>query len=797
MKVFFIVTLMIVCTTMAKAQSQTLESTVSRLNNYYEKQPREKLYLHLDKPQYHPGERIWFKAYLTAGNLNQLSPISKIIYVELINAQAEIVFAVRLPATSGISYGDILIPEEIPPGAYQLRAYSNWMRNFNSGYFYKRSVQIGGNAINAADRPANEEPSLHFYTENGSHLVAGMENKIVFKVDHPSADYSLSILDREGTVMDEIQPDQGGLGSFLLTPGIKSRYQALMTSAQVKTIKTPLPAVVSEGLLIRSNVGMPDQIFIQLSASPSLVNGQPVQIIIQKDGEVFYAARHVIEKEQTTFSIHRKHFPAGLASVGVFAADMQLLAQKNIFVQRAENKLDIQASSNKAAYGKREKVSVDLQAGSKADSVRVASLSVSVTHQEKVPFDSLYEPTIFSSLYLESESAMAIGAPGRYLPPDSAADQTQLDLLAMTFERDNFWLLPKDETKQTATYPAERDLTISGRVTRKNGDPVPFAKVLVLASEMGSVMDTVADKNGRFSFDRLLFYGNTKFVVQARDEKGRRQVDIILDETGNHQISENKISSAVTSESGRLAPDTSGLSFDALLQAGRNDRSIVLNDVKVSAEKRNPAANSSNLNGAGNADQIIGADELGSCTDLSMCLQGRLLGVIFVNGVPYSTRSPNMPMQVIVDGLYLDGEALSMIPVFDVASVEVLRRPGTLGIYGSMGAGGVIIVTTKRGGGDYSADLYTPGIVTHSSQGLYEISSFQSPDYSQADSINHQPDLRSTIYWNPNIITTETGHAAFDFYTADEPGTYRIVVEGIDVYGRIGRKEFFIEIVNE
>lgn len=97
----------------------------------------------------------------------------------------------------------------------------------------------------------------------------------------------------------------------------------------------------------------------------------------------------------------------------------------------------------------------------------MASLSVSVTHQEKVPFDSLYEPTIFSSLYLESESAIAIGAPGRYLPSDSAADQTQLDLLAMTFERDNFWLLPKDETKQTATYPAERDLTISGRVTRK------------------------------------------------------------------------------------------------------------------------------------------------------------------------------------------------------------------------------------------------------------------------------------------------------------------------------------------
>src|SRR5690606_5037460 len=120
-------------------------------------------------------------------------------------------------------------------------------------------------------------------------------------------------------------------------------------------------------------------------------------------------------------------------------------------------------------------------------------------------------------------------------------------------------------------------------------------------------------------------------------------------------------------------------------------------------KKKNPAQHSSNLNGPGNADQVIDAEDLSTCSDLRMCLQGRLMGVIFVNGVPYSTRSPNIPMQVIVDGAYLDGEALSMIPVFDVAAIEVLRRPGSLGIYGSMGAGGVIIVTTKRGGGDFSA----------------------------------------------------------------------------------------------
>src|SRR5690606_28304449 len=181
--------------------------------------------------------------------------------------------------------------------------------------------------------------------------------------------------------------------------------------------------------------------------------------------------------------------------------------------------------------------SVDIRAGLESDSLRVASLSVSVTHQDKVPSDSLAGSNIWTSLYLESESAAEIASPGRYVPSGSISDQMKLDQLAMTLARDNLWQFVTQQTDKAVEYPAERDLTISGRVTRKNGDPAPFAKVLVLASELGSVMDTVADENGRFIFDRLLFYGNTKFVVQARDEKGRKQVDIMLDETGNHQIS--------------------------------------------------------------------------------------------------------------------------------------------------------------------------------------------------------------------------------------------------------------------
>jgi hypothetical protein len=38
------------------------------------------------------------------------------------------------------------------------------------------------------------------------------------------------------------------------------------------------------------------------------------------------------------------------------------------------------------------------------------------------------------------------------------------------------------------------------------------------------------------------------------------------------------------------------------------------------------------------------------------------------------------------------------------------------------------------------------------------------------------------------VITDTTGNAKVNYFNADGTGTYRIVVEGLDIYGRLGRK---------
>ena len=48
-----------------------------------------------------------------------------------------------------------------------------------------------------------------------------------------------------------------------------------------------------------------------------------------------------------------------------------------------------------------------------------------------------------------------------------------------------------------------------------------------------------------------------------------------------------------------------------------------------------------------------------------------------------------------------------------------------------------------------------------------------------------QPDLRTTIYWKPDVITDDDGKATLDFYTSDNPATYTVIIEGVNIDGKL------------
>lgn len=83
----------------APLSGQNVQDTIIAYFNLLEKVPQEKLYLHLDKPFYGAGEKIWFKGYLVNSVTHQDNTQSNFIITELVNRSDSIVERKRFVET--------------------------------------------------------------------------------------------------------------------------------------------------------------------------------------------------------------------------------------------------------------------------------------------------------------------------------------------------------------------------------------------------------------------------------------------------------------------------------------------------------------------------------------------------------------------------------------------------------------------------------------------------------------------------------------------------------------------------
>ena len=92
---------------------------------------QEKVYLHFDNNCYFLGDTIWYKAYVVLADDNTPEPLSRILYVELLNEQGYLMERQQLEINRyGQANGCFAISDTTFAGFYEVRAYTKWMLNF-------------------------------------------------------------------------------------------------------------------------------------------------------------------------------------------------------------------------------------------------------------------------------------------------------------------------------------------------------------------------------------------------------------------------------------------------------------------------------------------------------------------------------------------------------------------------------------------------------------------------------------------------------------------------------------------
>ena len=166
--------------------AQNKESFQSNLDSlsYYQ---HEKVFLHIDRNIYSPGSDIWYKAYLIDDYTYLPSEISNNLHVELISPEGKIIESNITFLHYGFGYGDFHLSDSLPEGQYTIRAYTNFMRNFDDLLFFTQTITVLG--LEPIQEPVlvksiSDSIDLQFMPEGGS-LIENVDSKVAFKAINP------------------------------------------------------------------------------------------------------------------------------------------------------------------------------------------------------------------------------------------------------------------------------------------------------------------------------------------------------------------------------------------------------------------------------------------------------------------------------------------------------------------------------------------------------------------------------------------------------------------------------------
>jgi len=232
--------------------------------------------------------------------------------------------------------------------------------------------------------------------------------------------------------------------------------------------------------------------------------------------------------------------------------------------------------------------------------------------------------------------------------------------------------------------------TVNGKIENEKGEPLGEATIQVLNTHKG----TVTNSNGAFS-------------ISGISPNSTIQISSIGYET-QQVVVKNENTLTV-----QMKPAATGLDETVVIGYGKTSQRLNTGNVyKVRGQEivEQPVSNfaatlpsrvpgllisqQSGIPGTGYKFELRGKSSMG----ITLGTFPEINTLILVDGIPFSPNNNNLP--VIGAGAAIGNpgrSAFDLININDIESIEVLKDADATAIYGSRGANGVILVTTKKG----------------------------------------------------------------------------------------------------
>lgn len=779
---------------------------VSNIKTSYQKfesyNLQEKIYVHTDRSFYVCGEILWFKAYLTNATNNLPLSISKVIYVEILNALHQPVLQGKIAMKDGLGSGSFSLPFSLSSGNYEVRAYTNWMKNFSQDNYFKKNVTIINTTRNLDSSAVHESVSYtaNFFPEGGN-LVNGLESEIAFKV----SDNKSKGIDCEGVVVDQTNDTivrfksyHSGIGHFFLTPETGKNYIAVINCTDGSVIRKNISKAYEAGYVMHVGDTGSNDLKISVAAKGLKQDiAQEVYVIIQNSGNITFAKSQAIEDAHTDLLLSKDSLKDGVTRITIFDANKQPQCER-LYFKRPKNKLLITAKSDKNSYNLRGKILVDVSTTDELKQSLSGNLSVSVFR-----IDSLYQPVqedIFSYLWLSSNLQGTTENPAYYFSNENTETNEALDnlLLAQGWRKFNWEKAMQNKIPSFTYVPENAGHIITGRITNE-ATKRPAPDVLVYLSVPGrrvQLKGCISDSAGLVHFDMKDFIGSSQIVLQTNTGiDSIYRIEIFTPFSG--EFSDDSIPPLHVSEKDNDYLQNKNFHMEVENSYHEKD----LKTLQISMADTLPFYNKPfKTYPLDNYTRFTTMEEVMReyVDEVSVRRQGenyRLMtldesAIAVSNKQTVDLMFKDNPL-VLLDGVPVFN--INKIIAYDPLKVQKLEVVASKYYWGPITAEGIASYTTYKG--DLNGYILDPNDLVLDYDALQQQRIFYSPDYSSDKELQSRlPDYRDILYWSPEVKTNANGKGGFSFYAGDIPGKYFVVLQGISSYGNAGATGIILNI---
>ncbi|TKG97246.1 hypothetical protein EYV94_02105 [Puteibacter caeruleilacunae] len=865
----------------------------------------EKVYLQLDGKAYTAGHIVWFKAIIANACEHKPSPLSGVLYVDLISSDETVIEKKLIKINKGIGEGFFYLDKHLKQGRYLIRAYTLWNMNFGSDFMFKEYIQvftptqIAGkpitniklikdetnvdhlkacfnpqvidsmhrnklNVLVAIDDKKdtlrlkkgkdkqyhinykvpndsqfatlqmitaneeryattvvlnNEQVDLQFFPESGE-FVHGLDSKVGFKALDSSGKGKIVqgvIVDENDSVIKSFHSNRLGMGSFKLEKldTLKNYFARLLSTSDDKlSFLYPLPKVASEGNSLSVEKQSSDTLL--LTAMSNYMSNDSIYLSLSFRGARVYDMRVPLNEGCFKVYVPTEKLPEGIMAFTMKGRNGRPLAERLYFNEKLTSRLNIDVTTDKKIYGKREITKVAIETKNSKNQPAIANLSLLAINKKQMGEMQSTRQNILSYFLLNSELKGQVEDPGYYFGSEECR-HADLDALMLTqgwrkyHYAKPFKMLP---------YKAEQFLTVSGQVSSvfsKKKKKVAELTMMTFGKDK-SIYSQITDTLGRFRFRLNDQYGkNVNILIQSAKKTGKKMnYTVELDKPEfpsinfNHQKSIQQLDSVVFDFAEkdlvrRKIEDAFPLSSD----------NIMIEEVVVQGYNMTPNRKKV-MEEYGEPDEVIDGKEILAKEEK---WSYGLYSVLLFNypekvrierdreGFLVAKIMGSDLTLVVVDGVPVKAYEYSLIPNIppsEVSSFEVIKCAKNftslfMDVYNTIPppgimCGGIIAIYTHGKKGIYGANQPV-GIMQTSVPIFSATREFYAPKYENIKPEDwYKPDLRALVHWQPVMKTDSLGKAASSFYNSDNIGDVMVVIEAISENGEIGYKEVEYEV---